>query len=90
MQRVSIGRALVRNPRTLPPGIDDLAVFDPHKTRTVPPATAESRLGRLASAGIDLAQVTRELEEEGVEKFAASFRSLLGGLESKTAALAAS
>lgn len=53
-------------------------------------ATAESRLGRLASAGIDLAQVTRELEEEGVEKFAASFRSLLGGLESKTAALAAS
>lgn len=52
-------------------------------------AAAEDRLARLADAGIDLAQVTRELEEEGVEKFAASFRSLLGGLESKTATLAA-
>jgi transaldolase len=53
-------------------------------------AAAEGRLARLAEAGVDLAQVTRELEEEGVEKFAGSFRSLVGGLESKTAALAGS
>ena len=53
-------------------------------------AAAENRVGRLKEAGVDLAQVTRELEDEGVEKFAASFRSLLGGLESKTAALAGS
>ena len=53
-------------------------------------AAAGDRLARLEKAGVDLAQVTHELEDEGVEKFAASFRSLLGGLESKTAALAGS
>lgn len=51
---------------------------------------AHDRLARLPKAGIDLAQVTRDLEEEGVAKFAASFRSLLGGLESKAEALAGS
>lgn len=53
-------------------------------------AAARDRIVRLPRAGIDLAQVTRELEDEGVEKFAASFRSLVGGLESKAAALATS
>jgi transaldolase len=51
---------------------------------------AHDRLARLPSAGVELAEVTRELEEEGVAKFAASFRSLLGGLESKAEALAGS
>ena len=53
-------------------------------------AGAEDRLARLRDAGVDLVTVTRELEEEGVEKFAASFRSLVGGLESKAEALAGS
>lgn len=51
---------------------------------------AHDRLARLPKAGVDLVQVTRELEDEGVAKFAASFRSLLGGLESKAEALAGS
>jgi len=41
----------------------------------------------LASASIDLGRVTEELEEEGVEKFAASFRSLLSGIDAKAGAL---
>jgi transaldolase len=51
-------------------------------------ASAASRLAALAAAGIDLQQVTQELENEGVEKFAASFRSLLSGIDAKAGALA--
>ena len=50
-------------------------------------ATAPGRLAALAEAGIDLALATAELEDEGVEKFAASFRSLLGGIDAKAGAL---
>jgi transaldolase len=46
-------------------------------------AAAPEQLRALARAGIDLAQVTRELEEEGVEKFAASYRSLLAAIDAK-------
>jgi transaldolase len=46
-------------------------------------AAAAAQLQALARAGIDLAQVTRELEEEGVEKFAASYRSLLAAIDAK-------
>ena len=42
----------------------------------------------LAAAGISLAVVTQELEAEGVDKFAASFRSLLSGIDAKAGALA--
>ena len=42
----------------------------------------------LAAAGIDLDTVTQELETEGVDKFAASFRSLLSGIDAKAGALA--
>lgn len=49
---------------------------------------APNRLRALAAQGIDLAQVTRVLEEEGVTKFAASYRQLLGGIEAKLSALA--
>jgi transaldolase len=46
-------------------------------------ATAPAQLEGLARAGIDLARVTRELEVEGVEKFAASYRSLLAAIDAK-------
>ena len=41
----------------------------------------------LAARGIDLAAVTRELETDGVAKFAASYASLLAGIEAKAGAL---
>ena len=50
-------------------------------------AAAPEQLQALARAGIDLAQVTRELEEEGVEKFAASYRSLLAAIDAKVGQL---
>ena len=46
-------------------------------------AAAPAQLEALERAGIDLAQVTRELEADGVEKFAASYRSLLAALDAK-------
>jgi transaldolase len=52
-------------------------------------AQAPKRLRALAEHGIDLAAVTRDLEEDGVAKFAASYRSLLAGIEAKAGALAA-
>lgn len=51
-------------------------------------ASAQDRLNALASQGIDLAAITAELEEDGVTKFAASYRSLLAGLEAKVGAIA--
>jgi transaldolase len=53
-------------------------------------AEAPGRLGALAEAGIDLAEVTAALEREGVEKFSASYRQLLKGIETKAAALVSS
>lgn len=50
---------------------------------------AESVLGDLGDLGIDLDEVTRQLEAEGVEKFSEAHRQLLAALESKAAALAA-
>jgi transaldolase len=51
-------------------------------------ATAPAQLDALRDAGIDLTAVTRELEEEGVAKFAASHAAVLAGIEAKTGALA--
>lgn len=51
-------------------------------------AQAPSRLAALADVGIDLKTVTAELEREGVEKFAESYRSLLDEIESKARELA--
>ena len=46
-------------------------------------------LGRQEAAfGVDLAEVTRFLEADGVTKFAASYRQLLAGIETKAGALA--
>ncbi|MFZ5623225.1 MAG: transaldolase [Gemmatimonadota bacterium] len=50
-------------------------------------AQAGARLQALADLGIDLADVTRFLEEDGVAKFAASYRSVLTGIEAKANAL---
>jgi len=52
-------------------------------------ARAPERLSALAAQGIDLAEVTRFLEQDGVTRFAASYRQLLGGIEAKLGALAA-
>ncbi|HLB53731.1 MAG TPA: transaldolase [Gemmatimonadales bacterium] len=76
---------------TMPP--ETLDAYRDHgrpKVRIGPAiAGAPRRLEALAARGIDLACVTRDLEIEGVEKFAASYRQLLTGIEKKAAALAA-
>jgi len=48
---------------------------------------AEKDLAALAATGIDLAQVTHELEVEGVKKFAASYDQLIKGIDTKLEAL---
>jgi transaldolase len=50
---------------------------------------ARALLDDLAAAGVDYDDVVETLEREGVEKFAASFRQLLDGIEAKRAALVA-
>ena len=52
-------------------------------------AEAPARLAGLTESGIDLAEVTGFLEEDGVKKFADSYRQLLAGIEAKVGALAA-
>jgi transaldolase len=52
-------------------------------------AAAAGQLERLESLGVDLDDVTAELETEGVAKFAASYDELLSGIRGKTEALAA-
>ncbi len=75
---------------TLPP-----ATFDAYRDHGEPNvsihetmAQAASQLAALADVGIDLKAVTAELEREGVEKFAKSYRSLLAEIDSKARALA--
>ncbi len=53
-------------------------------------AAAQGELKSLGDLGIDIATVTRELEEDGVAKFAASYRSLLAGIEAKAGELVGS
>ena len=48
---------------------------------------AAPALEALAEAGIDLKAVTRELETEGVAKFAASYAAVLAGIDAKMGAL---
>ena len=52
-------------------------------------AAAPAQLDALAAAGIDLKVVTRELEADGVAKFAASYAAVLAGIDTKAGALAA-
>jgi transaldolase len=53
-------------------------------------AAAQAQLKALADVGIDLARVTQDLEDDGVAKFAASYRSLLAGIEAKAGELVGS
>ena len=75
---------------TLPP--QTLQLFEDHGTvrETLPgdPAEAQRLMERLRAAGVDFDDVTRVLEEEGIEKFARSFETLLGVIASKRKALA--
>ena len=50
---------------------------------------AKRQLKQLAEAGVDLDQVTRELEVEGVESFTKSFESLLDTLKKESAKIRA-
>lgn len=50
-------------------------------------AEANATLGHLAAAGIDYDDVVQVLEDEGVEKFAVSYRELLASIEQKRVAL---
>jgi transaldolase len=50
---------------------------------------APRRLAALKEHGIDLEAITADLEADGVAKFAASYASLLAGIEAKAGALAA-
>jgi transaldolase len=78
-----------RTVNTLPP--DTFAAYRDHGRPAVRiqdgVAAAPARLKALADLGIDLAAITRELEIDGVAKFAASYGSLLAGIETKAGAL---
>ena len=50
-------------------------------------AESHALLRELADAGVDYDDVTDTLEREGVEKFSASYASLLEGIDAKRAAL---
>jgi transaldolase len=76
---------------TVPP--ETLAAYRDHGRPAVrideAMAAAPAQLARLRDAGIDLPAVTRELEEDGVAKFAASYAAVLAGIEAKVGSLAA-
>jgi transaldolase len=74
---------------TVPPGTY-LAYRDhgaPRVTLTQGVAEARDALRRVAELGIDLAAITRELEDDGVKKFAQSFHTLLDVISRKTAGM---
>jgi transaldolase len=75
---------------TLPP-----ATFDAYRDHGRPAirmpdgmTRAPGRLRALADAGINLDDITRTLEVEGVKSFAKSYTDLLAGIEAKAVALA--
>jgi transaldolase len=75
---------------TLPP--DTFAAYRDHGHPSARIAAhvhgAESMLAQLGTFGVDLAAVTDFLETDGVQKFAASYQSLLSGIEAKAGSLA--
>jgi len=76
---------------TLPP--QTLQLFEDHGTvrETLPgdAAAAQRVIDGLRAAAIDFADVARVLEQEGIEKFAHSFETLLGVIAAKRKTLAA-
>ena len=79
-----------RTVNTLPPETFD--AYRDHGKPMIRIHEAQARAGKdlegLAATGIDLAQVTHELEVEGVRKFAGSHDQLIAGIESKLELLA--
>ena len=77
---------------TMPPAtlrlFEDHGTVRAHAARRMP-ARPTCVLERLAAGGVDLADVTRVLEDDGIEKFAKSFEALLGVIRTKRQALAA-
>jgi transaldolase len=69
-----------------------LDAFDDHGTlaRTVDadPAAAQATLDAIQAAGVDLDDVSRVLEEQGVSSFSKSFDELISSLEAKSSAVA--
>ena len=59
-------------------------------TLTAEPEGSEKTLADASAAGIDLANVTGELEREGVQSFCDSYHQLLDCIESKLGVVAAS
>jgi transaldolase len=59
------------------------------RTVDVDPSAASTALERVAAAGVDMADVARVLEDEGVASFAKSFDELIQKLSDKANALAA-
>jgi transaldolase len=51
-------------------------------------AAVDSQMEALAKLGLDFRGVTRELEDEGVTKFAASYGAALAAIEQKASSLA--
>lgn len=78
-----------RTVNTLPPAT--FAAYRDHgqPARRIAEGVAEAgtTLGHLAALGIQLDEITRTLEIEGVKSFAASFESLMAVIEKKAAAL---
>jgi transaldolase len=78
-----------RTVNTLPP--ETFAAYRDHGRPAVRihegMAEAPGQLKALAELGLDFAAITRELETDGVAKFAASYSSLLAGIEAKAGAL---
>ena len=72
---------------------ETLEAFLDHGTvaRTVDadPAAAQATLDALTEVGVDLDDVAKVLEEQGVGAFAKSFDELIGALEAKAAELGA-
>jgi transaldolase len=59
----------------------------PRATLTEGLEEAERQVARLRELGIDLTQVTAQLEKEGVQSFAKSFNNLLESIAAKAAAV---
>jgi len=78
-----------RTVNTLPP--ETFAAYRDHGRPAVRiregMSEAATLLQALSTLGIDLSAITRELETDGVAKFAASYASLLAGIETKAGAL---
>ena len=76
---------------TMPESTIDAFVDHGTVARTVDadPAAAEAVLAEVREVGVDLDDVARVLEEQGVAAFAKSFDELLGALDAKAAALGA-